>query len=212
MKKVMASNHELSLNQTQVKIEESQEKMTTVHITTEDADIYVNGVLVWQKFDDPEYKNVPPVLRNFVKEHTDYIQTDEKTGEVTTDLYTKGSHVCATFYIPKNLRTAIKVRMDAITSIQEVEDEYIRNRTGIEEQLADKLVADVKSWWKEIEDAVQEAGWKLAYSHAMNERCWGWWDVIFKLSDWNEEKFVGIWEKFTNFNKGICEMFDKYDL
>lgn len=210
MKKVTASNHELSLNQTQVKIEECNEKMTSVHITTEDADIYVNGVLIWQKFDDPEYANVPPVLRNFVKEHANYIKTDGKSGEVTTDLYTKGFKTGATLYIPKNLRLDIHARMDAFTSIQELEEDYIRNNSDIDEEIEEKLVSEFKAIWNDIEDAVKACGWDLIYSHDMSDKCFGWWDVVFKLDNWNQETFVAMWEKFSNLNKRLDELFDTY--
>lgn len=199
---------EITLNGTTVKIEESKEKMTSIHIETEDADIYVNGVLVWQKFDKPEYAKIPPVFRGFVQERNDFIK--EEDGKVITDLWMKDFKTCATFYFPKNLRSPIVARLDLVTSLEELESDYIRNNSDIDDETADKLVAEFKTLWNNIEEAVKSAGWKLAYSHDMGDKCWAWWDVIFKLKDWNQESFMVVWKAFSDFNKRLNEVFDQY--
>lgn len=204
---------ELSLAGTSVVLEESKEKMASVHIQTEDADIYINGVLVWQKYDDPTFAKIPPAYRAFIKSRSDYIQAKEgKRYAVEVDCHDRDIKGVATFYFPHNLRSAITVRFDFITSLQEFEDDYIRNNTEIDDATADALVAEFKQLWAVLEEEINSYGWKFAYSHAMNEHCFGWWDVIFKNSHWNEEHLLSVWKKMGDFVKRVEEVMDQYHM
>jgi hypothetical protein len=198
-------------NLTKVEVEVTEQQATVVQITTPDADIYVNGVLVWQTYENPEFVKVPPILRAFAHAHSYYIK-EERDGTITTDLNMKDFKTQATFYFPKNLRSAFCVRLDAFTNLEELEDEFIRNNTKIDEKTADILVAEFTAIWKGIMDSVAAANYKLAYSHNMNDKCWGWWDVLFKFEDWNQEAFIAIWKQFSDLNQRLDEVFKQYQM
>lgn len=197
----------LTLNGTEVKTQKVDGK-TIVHIDTPDADIYINGVCVWSKYDKPEYDKVPAVLRSFIEGKNDFLK--EENEKVVADLWLKDSLTCATFYMPKNTRDAIVARLDLITSMQDLEFEYLRNKTNIDDKTADSLVEEFTGLFKDIEDAVQSAGYKLAFSHPSGDFPHAWWDVIFPLKKWNEEAFLHIWGKFSLFNKRVNEIFEEY--
>ncbi|MFF2531630.1 hypothetical protein ACFVS2_22250 [Brevibacillus sp. NPDC058079] len=201
---------EIVLNGTSVTVEDTNDKMTSVHIETDDADIYVNGVLVWQKYDQPEYAKIPPIFRAFVEERTDEVY--EHDGKIGADLHKKGFHTSVSFYFPQNSRSYIQARLDGVTDLSELEIDFIRNNTLIDDAKANTLVEEFNALWKDIEETVKEAGWRLAYAHDMGDKCWAWWDVIFKQEDWNQDTFIDIWQKFSVFNKRLNEVFDKYEM
>ncbi|WCF11695.1 hypothetical protein NDS46_30575 (plasmid) [Paenibacillus thiaminolyticus] len=201
---------EMKLNETVITLKESKQNITSVHINTEDADIYVNGVLVWQRYSDPKFSKVPPIFRKFIADKVDYM--DEEKEQVVADLHQKGFKTVATFYFPKNARSSIHVRLDAVTSLEELETEFIKNCINISDSEADTLTAEFKAHWNKIEKAINDAGWKLTFSHSQGDKCWAWWDVVFQQSDWNEEVFMGIWKLFSDFNKRLDEVFKKYHM
>ncbi|ADO59613.1 hypothetical protein [Paenibacillus polymyxa] len=92
---------ELKVNETIVQVEETKQKMTTIYIETSDADIYVNGVLLWQRYKDPKFAKIPPLFRSFVADKTDY-PDETGDGKIAADLHMKGFKTSASFYFPKN--------------------------------------------------------------------------------------------------------------
>ncbi|ADO59612.1 hypothetical protein [Paenibacillus polymyxa] len=96
--------------------------------------------------------------------------------------------------------------------MEELETDYIRNNTSINDETADRLTKEFKTIWRNIEAATDIAGWKLAFSHDMSEKCFGWWDVIFTQGNWNEETFMSIWKLFSDFNKRLDEVFEQYNM
>ncbi len=106
----------------------------------------------------------------------------------------------------------ITARFDLIDSIDELEDDYIRNTKNIDGKTADALMGEIKSMWKELEDTIKSYDYKFAYSHSMNDSCGGWWDIIFKRQNWNEDNFKNICTLVTKFNKYIDDIWKEYNL
>lgn len=200
---------EISKDSTSVVLEQNKEKMTSVHIQSEDADIYVNGELVWQKYDNPEYAKIPPNYRAFVKERSNYMK--DKGDKIEVDCHDRNIRSVATFYFPKNLRNPISVRFDLITSLEHYEADYLRNHTDIDDATADNLTAELKLLWKALEDEIHSYGWKFYYSHD-DEGCWGWWDVVFKNSAWNEEHLLSVWKRIGNIRTKVGDINDQYSM
>lgn len=116
---------QFKINGTEIILEEVNEK-TVVTINTEDADIIVNGSTIWSKYDKPEYMDIPSVLRRFIYGKQDYLKVEEEL--VTVDCLLPNTYTCATFLIPKNKQKPVSVRFDFITSIEELEFGFIRNK------------------------------------------------------------------------------------
>ena len=76
-------------------------------------------------------------------EKNDYIEVGEE--EVVVDCWLPNSYTCCSFYIPKNIRKPITARLDFITSLEELESEYVRNHTKIDNETADQLMAEFKN-------------------------------------------------------------------
>lgn len=201
--------NQINLNGTEVKVEEINGK-TIVSIQTADADVHINEQCIWSKYDKPEYMDVPVVLRDFIRGRNDFLKTEEK--QVVADLWEKGSTVCSTLYIPKNKREKIVARLDLITSLDDLEHDYLRNRTDIDEDTANRLSEEFKTLFKNIEKTVNEAGYQLSFSHASGIDYYGWWDVSFNLEEWNEEQFLSIWNSFIAFDKRLSEVSKKYPM
>jgi hypothetical protein len=200
---------QITLNGSEVKVEEVNGK-TVVSIDSPDADIVVNGICIWSKYDKPEYNEVPVPLRSFIHERNDYLKKEDD--KVVADLWYKESHTCATLYIPMNKRKAIIARLDLITDMNELEHDYLRNRENIDSETADSLVTEFNELFSNIKNLVKEAGYKLFYSHGSGELLQGWWDVSFQLDKWNEEQFLLIWNSFTIFNDRLKNVYQQYGL
>lgn len=199
--------NQIILNGTEVKVEEIQGK-TVITIETENADVVVNDNCIWSKYDQPEYMNVPVVLRDFIYDRNTYLAMD---GDLAVaDLNQIDNYVCATFYMPNNQREAVYARLDLISSMEDLEDEYLRNRSDISEESADELIKEFKELFASIEQRVQEAGYRLSHSHDSGDFLHGWWDISFTLDKWNEEKFLAIWNAFNAFDKKLREVLTKY--
>lgn len=199
--------NQITLNGTEVKVEEVNGK-TIVSIQTSDADVHINEQCIWSKYDKPEYKDVPVILRNFIHERNDFLKSEE--AHVVADLWEKDSTVCSTFYIPKNKRDKIVARLDLITSVDDLEHEYLRNRSEIDNKTANHLTEEFRELFKNIKKAVSDAGYHLSYSHASGDFHDAWWDVSFRLEDWNEDRFRHIWNEFKAFDKRLNEVMDTY--
>ncbi|MBP1308830.1 hypothetical protein JOD82_001850 [Paenibacillus sp. 1182] len=125
---------EFKVNETIVQVEETKQKTTTIHIETADAEIYVNGVLLWQRYKDPKFAKIPPLFRAFVADRTDYVE-ETGDGKIAADLYMENFHTSALFFFPENARSPIHVRLPAVTLLEELKSDYIRNKTYINEEL-----------------------------------------------------------------------------
>lgn len=198
----------LELKGTEITLEDN-EKNPVVNINTENADIYINGVLVWQRYEQEELAYVPVRMRNFIADHNDFIQLED--GIVTSDLWVNGSSI--EIYIPVNARKLIIARFDLIEDIDILETDFIRNSENIDDETADKIMNKFKSLWNEIEETAKKYNYKFNYSHSMDDGyCGGWWDIDFKRKDWNEDNFKSFSNLITEFNKYFNEVLDKYKL
>lgn len=201
-------NKQLNYEGVSITIEED-EKSPIVNIETEDADIYVNGVLVWQKFEEEEYKYISPILRNYFHKNNPYLENDSNAKQVLVEF-----DVCeesVSFFVPYNSKKLIGARVTLIDSIDELESDYIRNMQDIDDATADTIMIELKSIWKELEDTVKEVNFELKYSHSMGEYFYGWWDVLFSLSNWNEDNFVKVMEVASRFNETLGKYNNEYD-
>lgn len=199
----------LVINKSKVKVEETKGK-TIINIDTQDADIIVNGVVIWSKFDKPEYLSIPPVLRSFIEQRQTYLS--ENGESVEADVHDKEIPIGGTFYIPRNIRRPIVTRFDYISSLKDLEFEVLRNHGNILQETADKLVKEFNDLEKEILKAVKDAGYKFKPSHGSGDGIQFWWDVIFDLENWNEDAFINIWRKLGDFESHLNVVYDKYGL
>jgi hypothetical protein len=176
-------------------------------VTVEKKKETVNGVEVWY----PEVPDIPEVLRSFIMSRTDYIRSDEDP--IVADAWMDGSTTCATFYIPKNTEKPIVVRLDLVSSLEDLEFEYFSNHLNLNEKTIDSLMKEFKKLFDDIQKNVESFGYQLKYSHSSNSGYLphGWWDVIFHLKDWDEQNFLLIWKKFSKFNKRLKEIQDMYE-
>lgn len=198
----------LELKGTEITLEDN-EKNPVVNINTENADIYINGVLVWQRYEHEELAYVPVQMRNFIADHNDFIQLED--GIITSNLLVNDSSI--DIYIPVNARKLITARFDLIEDMEILETDFIRNSENIDDETADKIMNKFKSLWNEIEEAAKKYNYKFDYSHSMDDGyCGGWWDIDFKRKDWNEDNFKSFSNLITKFNKYFNEVWDKYKL
>jgi hypothetical protein len=160
---------------------------------------------------DASFAKFPSIFRSFIQEKMDYIFLTSD-GKIAAELEIGDFTTSASLYFSENVSSSIHARMDGVNSLEEIESDYIRNNTNIDDETADKLVEEFKSLWNNIEETVNAVGWKLAYSQGMVHGCWAWWNVIFNENNWNQETFMGIWRLFSDFNKRLNEVFDKYKM
>jgi hypothetical protein len=180
--------------------------VVTVRIQSQDAVVYVNEDMVWSIGNDrEEFKYVPHVFHDFLlKSGLDHIKYDEKEKETTADVYVDGEQL--SFYFPTNKNKHIHSRFDLITSVEEVKDflselEDAEKTKPFEEELVKRFNA--------FKEFVASKGYKLAFSHAMNEWAYAWWDIVFLQSEWNEEEVVAIMKEANEFNDFIRKMRDE---
>lgn len=204
-------NKSLELKDTEIIVEDNV-KNPIVNIKTENADIYINGVLVWSRYndDDEELAYVPKAMRNFIADKNHFIEI--KNNVIITDMYINGASV--EIYIPINARDLITARFDLINSIDELGNDYIGNTENIDSKTANIIMEEIESMWKEIEDTIKTYGYIFTYSHSMDDGYYGggWWDVIFKRQDWNEDNFKNICTLVTKFNDYFDNIWEKYNL
>lgn len=197
----------LELKGTEIILEDNA-KNPIVNIKTENADIYINEVLVWSRYENKELAYIPETMRNIIADNNCFMEV--KNDVVTVDMCVNEASI--EMYIPINARKLITARFDLIDSIDELEDDYIRNTKNIDGKTADALMGEIKSMWKELEDTIKSYDYKFAYSHSMNDSCGGWWDIIFKRQNWNEDNFKNICTLVTKFNKYIDDIWKEYNL
>lgn len=198
----------IEMNGTKVEVKVESGK-TIIQIITEDADVSINGEYIYQKYDLPEYNHIPVVLRPFVHDHQEFIQDDGE--QITGDLWLEENNTCASFYIPKNSRKPIVVRFGYVSSLKDIEEEFIRNRRDIDEETANQLMEELYGLEQTLLKEIEAAGYKFAPSHGSGRGFHCWWDVIFPLKKWNEEQFVTVWNAIDTFNKrynSICYQYN----
>lgn len=187
---------------------EKSEVSPIVEILTNDADIYVNGVLVWQRFEEEEYRCVPPILRDFLQENNPFFENDVENQTLLAEFDICNENI--SFFIPYNAIKPISARIALISSMDELESEYIRNMSNIDDVDADRIVVELKSIWKRLEDRMEQSNFKLIYSHSMGEAFYAWWDIVFTLDNWNEDNFKKTIEIVREFNEKLSEYDKKY--
>lgn len=201
--------NKVKVKDTQVELLET-EKCVEVQITTESADIYVNGVCVWSPYDNPLYALIPPAFRKFVKEHDDgFMEQNEEKDQLTVDV--RLFDECIALYFQKNQTHKITARFDCITTIDELVEEFIGNNMYIGKRKEKELTVQVKTAWKELETFIsEETKFRFHYSHSMNDRFFGYWDIIFAPQDWNEALFIEVAKRIRSFNLLVGGMANKY--
>jgi len=193
-----------------VNIEVKEDKKSPiVNIITADADIYVNGTLIWQQYEQDEYEFISPILRSFISRNNPYLERREKNKDTLAEFDVENQSVA--FIIPFNTNKPITARVDLINSMEILESDYIRNTTVITEETADKIMFKLKKIWMELEQKVQASNFTLSYSHSMGESYYGWWDIDFLLKNWNEQNFIEVMKLVDKFNKTLNEYQDKYN-
>lgn len=198
----------LELKGTEITLEDKA-KNPVVNIKTENADIYVNGVLVWSRYEKEELAYVPLSMRNYIADKNIYIEL--KNDMITTDICAGGASV--EMYIPVNARKMITARFDLIEDMNILETDFIRNNENISNETADKIMDKLKSLWNEIEESAKKYNYKFSYSHSMDDGCCGgWWDIDFKRKDWNEDNFKNFGALVTEFNSYLDKVWGNYNL
>lgn len=191
-----------------ISIEESK-KAPIINIETKDADIYINGVLVWQKYDKEEYALIPPALRDFIHRNNPYLEKNEDDSLTLAEFDVENQST--TFLIPFNSKKFIRVRVDLIDSMEILESDYIRNVSTISDETANKIVSDLKAVWNELGTILKKFKFKLQYSHSMGEAYYGWWDIVFTLGNWNEQNFIEVMQVVDKFNKTLRKYEEEYE-
>lgn len=198
----------VELGTTMVELSEQDGKQI-LRIMTEDADVHINGQLVWAKYDNPFYRHIPPVLRDYIKRYEDYME--EHKEELAVDLYHPELTAQASWYIPHNIIKPIKIRFDYLNSLDEFETDSLRNCTAIAETDADRYMQQLRAIDGSIKATCSLVGYTFVYSHA-SEGFSGWWDIVFPLDKWDEQVVNDLWGLIDQFNKILREINAEYGI
>ncbi|PLS19563.1 hypothetical protein CVD28_03860 [Bacillus sp. M6-12] len=191
------------VKETEVHIEDKHSDMKVVVNTKDAKEVIVNGKVVWSLYDE-----LPDFLQTYVKGCSDFIKYENE--QLTVDVWMKETTTACTFYIPDRKQSKITARLDFITSLNDVEYEYIRNNNNIDEETADKLVAEFKESYEKLNQLIESYGFKLVKSHDSGDFLQAWWDIHFYRKEWNEEVMTTIWKAIADFNKKLDNVYDKY--
>lgn len=192
------------------KIEVVEENgIVSIRIQSADAVVYMNDDMIWSIGNDrEEFKYVSPIFHQFfLNSGMDHIEYDEKTKQTVADVYVDGEQL--TFYLPVNKKKHIHARFDLITSVEEVKD-YLSELE--DEEKTKPFEEELNKRFNAFKEFVASKGYKLAFSHAMNEWAYAWWDLVFLPSEWNEESVVAIMKEANGFNQFINKMRDSLNI
>jgi hypothetical protein len=191
------------VKETEIKIEDKHSDLKVIVDTKDAKEIIVNGKIVWTLYDE-----LPDFLQSYVKGNSDFIEY--KNEQLTVDVWMKDSTTCCTFYVPDKKQKKMTARFDFITSMNDLEYEYIRNNTKIDNETADKLVKEFKEEVDKLNQLIESHGFKFVKSHDSGERVHAWWDINFYAKEWKEEVFTSIWKAIAQFNKKLDDVFNQY--
>ncbi|MDF2879604.1 MAG: hypothetical protein K0R54_161 [Clostridiaceae bacterium] len=192
------------LKGTKVVIEDNA-KCPIINIETTNADIFINGVCIWSKYDKEEYKNIPSVMKEYIADNNSFIEENDD-GETTVDVDLNDDIV--TFYFPKNNRKKITARVDFFNSLDEIESVYIRETESIDKETADKIMVELRNDFNEIMELSKKYKFDFVFSHSMGEKHYGWWDIKFTIKDWNEDNLKKFHSKISSLDKKVDNYLD----
>lgn len=188
------------------------EKGFEVRVTgAKNVDVLVNGDCVYAEYVDVAYKHVPLNMRDFVKEHVYDIGTND-SGDIKgayADVSVSGRDL--TIYFPMNQSEAIHARFtltDPLDDVLCMLDEYAYES----EAEKDEIKSEVTSIYAVMTDGLKELGFELKYSHSMNERFWGWHDLVFKANEFDKKRFVAASAVIGQYDKDFDALITKYKL
>lgn len=204
---MLKKEKEIKYGDTIIRLKEG-EKGVLVELETESATILVNGNIVWDKYEEKEYKYIPPIIRKFIIDNNAY-DFERKEGEKETlvDLDTEGESVM--FIFKDNLSKYIRARIDLV-DLEIFISNYIYNHEDINDVKAKELENMFRNKFNQLKNTAKKYKYDLEYSHSCGEECYAWWDIKFLVKNWNEEGFIEVIKKVSAFNKEVNIFMDKY--
>lgn len=179
-----------------------------VKIYTEDGVVYLNDELIYSVGNDvEEFKYIPQRFHKFILDSKmDYIEHDPKEKITTVDCHPNDEPL--TFYFPMNKKAQIVARIDFITSVSDIATEYGVSKN---EEEFHKDLELLEKMFQDVIDTVKLKGYDFKYSHAVGDWVYAWWDVIFPMDKFDENKIMEIMEKIKSFNSRLRQIKDKYE-
>ena len=196
---------EISVGDTVVEVK-SNEISPVVNITTPDATVIVNNDTLWAKYEEEEYKYIPPAMRAFVQANQDYMKLEKE--DLIVDVYIDGRDV--SLYFPVNRRKRITARFSTISTLDHV-FEYIGDM-DLTNKRKEQVKGKIQRMWNELNEKIEKYGFSIIFSHDMGELFWGYNDILFDSDKWNEKNFVKACKAFAKFTKDMEEYADKLGL
>lgn len=161
-------------------------------------EIWVDGELVWAKWDREEYKYIPPTMRQFIKDHHNYLELDG-TEQVIADVVYRDEEF--TLYFATSGRKSITARFDLIFDPHDIP--FLEE---VDEETAKPFVDAVRAEWNRMISVITATGFPFKLSHGGNDLYDAWWDVVIPTREWNEGKFSLCVDAIHAFTKRLVEL------
>lgn len=188
-------------------IELSEEDgIKTIHIYTNEANIVVNGDLIWSPLYSPEYAQIPSQMREYIKNSSGLISSPE---DDVTQVELGMKTGIATMIFSKDYSNIVSVKVDYISSVEEMVDFYMKDL--LDEEDAEDIKNQLSNLQEEIVKIVIENNFKWTYSHKTT-MFFASWNLEFNADDWDQEIYDLLIKKIDNFNQRAETLADAHGL
>lgn len=182
-----------------------------VEVGIEDGTVKVNNLVLWKaNVKDPRLNDAPVVMHNLLGKGLDYV--GKEGSETIYEIWRNDKKISCTMYVPDDQTKVFSAQFDYITSLSDIEHDIIRNVVGIEKKEADEFVEKFIKLEKDIENAVNVAGYSWGHSHDTGDFPFAYYRVHFDIEKYDETALVNIWSKFALFDEAFNAFLDKYNL
>lgn len=196
-----------------IKISTGQnEKGTFVDLEiSENIEVFINGVLFVSKHPKEEYKYIPPVMRDFIQKESYSLSKDNYCKSIIAEIKCGGMDFTSYFPLNFDISNGIHYRFTTIVSPSDMEDLLKDCYLSGQKEEIENIMADVNSMWLKLTKFIDDNGFRFEFSHSMNEGYYGWWDIVIKVEQWDEMKFISCIEEIKKFNNLIIKIEKEYN-